>query len=124
MSYSLVFESKGFILSHFGRISISEINNANYKILGHEDFDTHRYQIVDLLGADFSGIDVERAVEPAAFDAAGALTMKHVHVALIAYEKKAVEFCNKYISEVKSFGCPWHFRLFKNMSEARQWVFN
>ena len=89
MSYSLSYRDKGFFLTHKGVISIDEINEANGQIHGHEEFDSHKYQIIDLLNADFSEILLTKAKQPGATDSAASKTKGNIKVALLVEEEKA-----------------------------------
>lgn len=68
MLYYLNYKNNGFFLTHKGLITIDEIHEANGLIHGHEEFDSHKYQIINLLDADFSTINQSESIEPAATD--------------------------------------------------------
>ncbi len=122
MAYNLHFENHGFILEHTGITTIDEINEINALVHGHEKFDAHDYQIVNLLGADFSIINQGTARMPAATDWGASKTRANVKIALVAQESNAIAFCKGYISESQEMGSPWRFRLFDQLNDAYEWV--
>lgn len=122
MAYRLQFKNNGFILEHTGLTTIEEINEINALVHGHESFDTHVYQIVNLLGADFSVINQETAEIPAATDQVASRGRAKVKIALVADEDAAIDFCNAYITESQEMGSLWTFKLFSQLSEAYKWV--
>jgi len=122
MAYDFSFKNNGFFVSHKGIITIDEISEANGLIHGHEYFDSHRYQIINLLQADFSEILQSRSKEPAATDWAASRYQSNVKVAIVAQEDKAVDFCKQYISESKQSGSPWDFKIFSDLEGALEWV--
>lgn len=122
MAYRLTYKDKTFLLVHTGMISIGEINESNGVIHGHEKFDSHKYQIVDLLNADFSEMSLTMARQPGATDSAASKTKTNIKVALLVEEEKAIKFCNEYISIAKKMGSNWSFELFTNMELALKWL--
>lgn len=121
MAYLLTYEDRTFTLVHTGVITIEEINESNGLIHGHPEFDFHRYQVVHLLGADFSEIELTKANQPGATDSAASITKRNVKVALIVQEAKARQFCRDYINTAKRFGASWDFQLFDNVEAAQAW---
>ena len=109
MSYCLSYKNNGYFLTHKGQITIEEIHEANGLIHGHEEFDSHKYQIINLLDADFTTISKNKSNEPAATDLAASKTRPNVNVALVARETNAINFCKRYISESKQRGSQWDF---------------
>lgn len=122
MAYDIRFKNNGFIVFQSGLITIDEINEANGFIHGHENFDSHRYQIIHLLDADFSEIIQDTSEEPAGMDCAGSLTHKKVNVAFVVQEPNAVDYCKQYISHSKDMRSPWGFELFADMKDALKWT--
>lgn len=116
------YKNNVFFLEHKGLITIDEINEANGLIHGHEEFDSHEYQIINLLNSDFSSIIQSKHKEPAATDLAASKTRSNVKVAFVAHETKAINFCNLYISESKRCGSPWDFEIFSNLESTLEWV--
>ena len=103
-------------------ISIDEINEVNGLIHGHPEFDAHRYQIVDLLDADFTEILTSTAKQPGATDWAASKTVSHVKVAILVEEPAARQFCQEYIATAQQMGSDWEFALFPCRDQARQWI--
>ena len=122
LPFSLIYKNNGFFLTHKGLISIDEIHEANGLIHGHEDFDAHKYQIINLLDADFSTINQNKSVEPAATDLVASKTRPNIKVALVVREAKAVNFCKLYILESKQDDSPWDFEIFSELEGALQWA--
>jgi hypothetical protein len=122
MAYEISFKNNGFIVVQSGVISIDEINKANGDMHGHKEFDSHKYQIINLLDADFTEIIKKSYDEPAAMDWAGSLTQEKVKVAFVVQDPTAVNYCNSYISESKDMASPWDFALFADMKDALEWV--
>ncbi len=122
MAYDFSFKNNGFFVSHKGMITIDEISEANGRIHGHEYFDSHRYQIINLLQADFSEIDQSSSEEPAATDWVASRFQRNVKVAIVVLEDKAVDFCKQYIYESKNIDSPWVFELFADIKDALKWA--
>ena len=122
MAYDIRFKNNGFVVFQSGLITIDEIEEVNNFIHGHENFDSHRYQIMHLLDADFSEIILDTSEEPAAMDWAGSLTQRKVKVAFVVQEPNAVDYCKQYISHSKDMESPWDFELFADMKGALKWV--
>ena len=122
MPYQLTYENDGFLLVHTGIITIQEINESNGLIHGHPEFDSHRYQIVDLLEADFSEILLANANQPGATDWAASKTASNIQVAMVVEETNAKAFCEEYISTTKQLGSDWEFGLFPSREQARKWL--
>ena len=121
MSYFLTYKNKGFFLTHNGIITIDEIHEANGLIHGHEEFDSHKYQIINLLEANFSSINLNESIEPAATDLVASRIRSNIKVALVARESKAINFCALYISVSKQDGSSWVFEIFSELENALQW---
>ena len=121
MSYYINHKDNGFFLTHKGLITIDEIHEANGLIHGHEEFDSHKYQIVNLLDADFSTISQRKSKEPAATDLVASKTRSNIKVALVAREANAISFCKLYISESKQRSSPWDFQIFSDLEAALEW---
>lgn len=122
MPYDLIYKNTGFFLTHTGIISREEISEANGVIHGHVEFDAHTFQIINLLEADFSEILNVHARDPGATDSAASKIRKHVKVAIVVSELKAVEFCEHYIQVAKRLGSDWEFQLFPDENAALNWV--
>jgi len=121
MSYYLSYKNNGYFLTHKGHITIDEIHEANGLIHGHEEFDSHKYQIIHLLDADFSTISQSKSKEPAATDLIASKTRPNVNVALVVRETNAINFCKHYISESKQGGSQWDFEMFSDLKGALEW---
>lgn len=122
MSYLLTYKQNGFFLTHKGLITIDEIHEANGLIHGHEEFDSHRYQIINLLDADFSTINQNESKEPAATDLVASRIRSNIKVALVVREALAMNFCTLYISVSKQDGSSWVFEIFSELESALQWA--
>jgi len=121
MSYYLNYKNDGYFLTHKGLITIDEIHEANGLIHGHEEFDSHKYQVINLLDADFSTISQSKSKEPAITDLVASKTRPNVNVALVARETYAINFCKRYISESKQRGSQWDFEIFSDLIDALEW---
>jgi hypothetical protein len=122
MSFSLFFENKGFILEHRGHTTIEEINDVNALIHGHKRFDSHKYQLINLLNADFSDVDQSKAVIPAATDWAASNTQVDIKVAMVAQSPQSIAFCQNYMAISQELGSPWLFKLFSELNDASEWA--
>jgi hypothetical protein len=119
--YYLNYKNNGFFLTHKGLITIDEIHEANGLIHGHEEFDSHKYQIINLLDADFSTINQSESIEPAATDLVASKIQPNVKVALVVREANAINFCKLYISESKRHASPWDIKIFSDLEGALEW---
>ena len=122
MSYCVTYKNNGFFLTHKGLITINEIHVSNGLIHGHEKFDSHKYQIINLLDADFSKINLSKSIEPAATDLVASKIRSNIKVALVVREAKAINFCKLYISDSKKNNSPWDFEIFSELEAALQWA--
>ena len=122
MAVSVEYRDRGFFIEHKGTVTIDEINEVNGAVHGHSQFDAHRFQVVNLLEADFSQISYERSEEPAATDFVASQALGRVRVALVARDGAAVRFCRLYIEESKEFGSPWEFEVFEDQEAAVEWA--
>ena len=122
LSYHVTYKNNGFFLRHEGFLTISELHEANGLIHGHEKFDYHKYQIINLLDADLSTINESKSTELAATDLAASKTQSNIKVALVVREAQAINFCKGYISKSMESGSPWDFELFPELEDALQWV--
>lgn len=122
LSYCVTYKNNGFLLTHKGLITINEIHEANGLIHGHEEFDSHKYQIINLLDADFSKINQSKSIEPAATDLVASKIRSNIKVAIVVREAKAINFCKLYVSESKQYGSPWDFEIFSELEAALQWA--
>ena len=121
MSYHISYKNNGLFFTHKELITIDEIHEANGLLHGHEEFDSHKYQIINLLDADFSTISQSKSIEPAATDLVASKTKSNIKVALVVREAKAVNFCRLYISKSKQFDSPWSFKIFLDLESALEW---
>ena len=121
MSYTLSYENNGFFLTHKGCITINELHEANGRIHGHEEFDSHKYQIINLLDADFSKISEDKSIQPALTDLSASITRPNVNVAIVARETNSINFCKGYISESQKHGSNWSFEIFPDLKSALEW---
>jgi hypothetical protein len=121
MSYHISYKNNVLFLTHKELITIDEIHEANGILHGCEEFDSHKYQIINLLDADFSTISQSKSIEPAATDLVASKTKSNVKVALVVREVKAINFCRLYILESKQLGSPWDFEMFSNLEGALEW---
>lgn len=122
MAYDLKFGDGGFYLTHSGVVTLEEINTANGHIHGDPRFDEHAFQLIDLLGADFSGVQMAQSRIPAATDYAASISRRAVKVAIVAADDAAVEFCRQYIATAKEMGSTWSFEIFAERGEAEDWA--
>ncbi|MHC4874093.1 MAG: hypothetical protein ACYTFY_19765 [Planctomycetota bacterium] len=122
MPYTLNYKNKGFFLQHTGLVTVGEINEVNGLIHGHEMFDEHRFQVIDLLGADFSQVDLTQANEPGIIDSVASKTNSKVKVAIVATDEQTIKFCKGYINSAIQSGIEWIFKMFTDMDSALQWV--
>ena len=122
MPYKIYFKNNGFFLKHTGLVTLSEINEVNGVIHGHKNFDEHKFQVIDLLNADLSNIDIEDADEPGTIDSIASKSNPYVKVAIIAVDEQTIKFCENYIGSAIQIGIEWKFRVFSNTDSAFQWI--
>ncbi len=122
MPYTLIYRDNGFFAKHSGVITIDEINEANGKIHGHVDFDSHKFQVINLLEADLTHLHASLARIPGAIDSAGSRVNSHVKVALIAVDYISIQFCLEYINTARRLKSSWEFLIFSNEKEAILWA--
>ncbi len=122
MAYTLDYNNNGFILTHHGPVTLGEIHEVNGLIHGHEGFDAHKFQLIDLLDADFSQLDEATAKEPGATDFAASITQANVRVALVAKTPTTIRFCEQYCATSKRLGSNWRFEIFTDRDTARAWL--
>lgn len=122
MSYQLVHEGNGFIVTFYGDVSISEINEANGEIQGHAEFDTHRYQLIDFRAASLTKVTKEDSHEPAATDVVAATMNPSVRLALLSPDAISVPICEEFARESIELGSPWKYGIFYDYDAALEWA--
>jgi len=124
MPYTVEYKDRGFYMTLTGLMSLEEIDVSNAIILGSEHFDDHRYQIINLLDADFSNIKLTQAKKTGAMDFSGSNSRPYVRVALVVNDEIANNFCKEYIETTKHLGSTWDFEIFNSMDSAQVWATN
>lgn len=114
-------DGQGFILVFDGLTTLDDINDANGKLQGLENFDRHKYQIWNLLNADLSTITTTEIKEPAAYDWAASLAVPNVKATMVGTEQAVIELWDAYVEQSKKMGSPWNFERFSNFSDALKW---
>lgn len=123
MSYELSYSENGFLVHFEGSISIDELNRANGEIQGHDDFDYHKYQIIDLLDANLSSVTEEDTEFPAITDSVASKTTNYsVKVAFIVKESYALSIVNSYLQYSRQLVPKWKFGVFSTRNGALKWV--
>lgn len=123
MSYTLGYSDNGFHVSFHGDVSIDEINCANGEIQGHDDFDCHRYQLIDFLDANLSSVTPEDAEFPAVTDSvASRTTQLYVKVAFVVQESYALSIVNSYVNYARRLIPKWMFGVFSSRNSALDWI--
>lgn len=122
MSYGFSYKDQGFVLCFKGHVTIEELNKANGEIHAHPEFDSHCYQIVDLLEADLSSVSKDDAKIPAAIDAAASTYRWGIKVALVAREVSALEAAYNYVEQARRLAPRWEFNIFPTRTEALEWA--
>lgn len=124
MAYSVEHKGKGFFMVLTGLVTINDLDEANGIILGSEKFDSHTFQIINLLQADFSTIAKTKieAKQTGAIDWAASKTRSHVKVAIVGTDTAAVRFSEEYIATSQMLGTNWTFNIFSDMDSANDWV--
>ena len=122
MPYELIYEDRGFIICFFGNISINDLNQGNDDIQGHEKFDSHRYQIVDLRKANLTGIALEETEVPATTDYFASFTNASVRIAMVVSDVIGSTVCREFIHHSITIGSPWEYGVFHDYDEALMWA--
>ncbi len=122
MSYELSYSDGGFLLRFEGNVTNDELNMANGEIHGHEEFDSHRFQVVDVLDADLSLLTEDDAALPAETDAVSATRKWHVKVALIVAKPKDVIVVDSYVAAARQLIPHWEFGVFSTRENGMKWV--
>lgn len=122
MSYKLDYRDGGFTIRFEGRITADELNQGNGDIHGHDQFDYHSYQIVDLLAADLTPLSEQDAQFPALTDSASSSRRWKVKVALVVTEKHALSVVNSYVMYARKYIPHWEFEVFATVEEALMWA--
>lgn len=122
MSYDITWNEDGTILRFNGITTIHHINSANEKLYADPRFDGHRYQVWDLLEADFSSITTEDIEGPAATDMGAAFSNPKMKVAIIANNKHTQNISFNYIDLSKALNSTWSFLICDTLEEAMKWA--
>ena len=122
MAYHITWEKNGTVLNFRGKLSIQEINQANWTLHSDARIDHHKYSIWFLLEADLSSITKTDILNAAAMNRVASTYLHSMKVALIAQEIHAVEICNYYIESTKKDDSTWEFGLFDSIESAIEWV--
>ena len=122
MAYDLEYRDAGFYLTHKGDVSIGEINEVNGKIHESEHFDDHKFQLINLLEANFSEVNESHGRMPGSTDAVASIRNEDVRVALVTKDDATIRFCEEYVETAKSMGSTWDFKIFPDVDAAEEWV--
>jgi len=122
MAFDLIFRDGGFYILHSGQVTLDEINEVNGLIHGDPRFDEHRFQVIDLLDADFAGVRLQDSRIPAATDYAASRSRETVKVAILATDETAIRFCRQYVDTAERMGSRWSFRFFEDRDDADAWI--
>ena len=68
MPYKINIEPQGSYVICTGHYDLKQIHQSNGEVMGLAEFDSHKYQIWNLLDADMFDIDINDMREPAAMD--------------------------------------------------------
>ncbi len=122
MSYEIRWEEKGTFTCLYGVITIEELEEANGKLHGDARFDNHKYQIWNLLEADFGSITEEEIELVAATDMASSISVPQMKVAIFAVDHHTLKIVNHYIKWSLELNPSWHFKVCTNIEEAEKWA--
>lgn len=122
MPHSMTYHSQGFHAKFEGVISGKELEWVNSKIYEHPEFDSHRYQVIDLLDADMSALSEDDTESIAASDFGGSLSRGEVKVALVASNKTTIALCEQYKKVTESLSSTWQVRIFSDFKQANSWI--
>lgn len=122
MACHLQYRDSGFFVTHTGEVTIGEINEVNVKMQESEHFDDHRFQLIDLLEADFGKIAQSHSKMPGASDAVASLRNEEVRVALVTEDPTTIRFCEEYMDTATRMGSSWSFKIFSDKDTALKWA--
>jgi hypothetical protein len=122
MAYQFETYQNGFVIRLKDKVTFEEMEEFDNALYAHPKFDSHRFQIYDVLDADLSPIDTDEITMVAGTDFASSLTRGNVKVAIVVdndYNKKLAE---SYINTSTSLNSSWIFKTFNQLEDAYQWA--
>lgn len=122
MPYRMSYVDDGFILTFRGNVTIRELNQANSAIHEHPDFSIHKYQIINLLGADLSSVTESDGKVPALLDSIAAKRNENVRVALVAQGAHSMQVVDGYVCVAQTRIPKWKLKVFSTFEDALAWV--
>ncbi len=124
MPYTLTWNDDGTYVKFFGKVSFSEVREADDLHYGDKKFDDIKYQIFDFTDADVSRITRQDAQIQAAHDKAASHYKKNLKVANIGKGEHIEAVFKEYANFMMHWQSTWEFRSFSNYKEAIQWCTN
>ena len=122
MSYKIDYRDGGYIARFEGDITIDEINLANGEVHGHENFDVHRYQVINLLEANLVAVTEDDVLIPAAINYVASKTRKNVKMAIVANQSYTVTLAKHFVSSAGDMSLPWQVKVFSELESALKWA--
>ena len=124
MPFTLTWNDDGTYVKFFGKVSISEVREADDLHYGNKKFDDIKYQICDYSDADVSHIMSRDAKIQAAHDKAASHYKTNLKVANIGKGEHIETFFEEYADFMRQWQSKWEVRSFSNYKEAIQWCTN
>ena len=122
VSYTIDYQDGGFIIALKGNITLDELNLANGDIHGHQYFDAHHFQIVNLLDASLVSMSQEDILIPTAIDYVASKTRKNVKMAIVAQQPHSLQLAEYFIKSARDMNIPWKIKIFPELQAALLWA--
>ena len=121
-SFLIEWISKGAISTFEGELTLDCVKRSDLEVLNNVRFQNCEFVIYDMLGAEFSGLDLADSHELAFTDAIRSFDKPKLKMVLIVDNELSVFFAEEYIRETKKLYSAWEFKVFDNIDDAKAWV--
>lgn len=120
MPHETNFFDKGVHWQFSGAVPFSEFIAANGEVWGLPEWESLRFQVVDLLNADAPSITQIEAENFVHFDEPAALSVKSMRIAYVAKHPEWTALAQSYIDNLSIPG--WQARTFDGLDDALSWA--
>lgn len=123
MAYRTIWKDDGILWHYFGHVTADDISEANDEFFNDYRSRKSRYQIIDASGIEVLEWQQDDIVETSANDVGASMAVQGLKIAFVVSEDEDVlEKIHAYIELCKQMDASWTFNIFRDLSEAEEWV--
>lgn len=121
MLHQVTWEKSGVYVFH-GEILSHTIFDETYKLVFNDPkIDQLKYIICDFSGVKVINLQAENMIEIAACDYGASTYLPGLNIAIVTTNPVIATLFESYFQTIKELGTPWKYRIFDNISTARDW---